>query len=216
VWSGWALSTKTDNVTPGFTNQYSAIPGAGSGGSQTYAVAFPFSFTADPLHPADSIVDLAPGAGPSAVDVTNTAYAYYAMRDGDAFSKKFGPGDYFLLDIRGFGGAGGTGNLVGTVEFYLADFVHSPGAIVDTWQTVDLASLAGARSLRFGLRSSDNGPFGMNTPAFLAVDNLQVLSVPEPAAWTMALCALIAFSLLHSRAAWACVCVFQRFARRID
>jgi hypothetical protein len=205
VWSGWALSTMTDNVTPGFTNQHSAIPGSGSAGSQTYAVAFTFSFTADPLHPDDSIVDLAPGTSPLAVDVTNTTYAYYAMRDGDAFSKKFGPGDYFLLDVRGFDAAGGSGNLVGTVEFYLADFIHSPGSIVDTWQTVDLAPLAGAKSLRFGLRSSDNGAFGMNTPAFLAIDNLQVLLVPEPGGLALAVAAILAI-----------LCCRKPFARRID
>ena len=37
--------------------------------------------------------------------------------------------------------------------------------IVNTWQTVDLTSLAGSKSLGFALSSTDNGPFGMNTPA---------------------------------------------------
>jgi hypothetical protein len=52
--------------------------------------------------------------------------------------------------------------------------------IIDTWQTLDLSSLAGSQSLVFGLQSSDNDPvYGMNTPAYFAVDNL-VLSTPEP------------------------------------
>ena len=37
-----------------------------------------------------------------------------------------------------------------------------------------LTSLAGARSLLFGLRSSDVGPFGINTPTYIALDNLVV------------------------------------------
>ena len=39
-----------------------------------------------------------------------------------------------------------------------------------------------ARQLTFTLESSDNGPFGMNTPAYFALDNLTVVPVPEPGA----------------------------------
>ena len=38
--AGWAYSQTTDATTPGFENQYSAIPGSGAGGSATYGVAF--------------------------------------------------------------------------------------------------------------------------------------------------------------------------------
>ena len=39
-WSGFAYSQTTDTTTPGFTNQMSAYPGGGAGGSDTYAVGF--------------------------------------------------------------------------------------------------------------------------------------------------------------------------------
>ena len=41
-----------------------------------------------------------------------------------------------------------------------------------------MAGLEGAVTLSFGLTSSDVGAFGMNTPAYFAIDNLHV--VPEP------------------------------------
>jgi hypothetical protein len=188
AWSGWAISSMTDTTTPGFTNQYSAIPGSGADHSQTYAVGFTFGPGADPLHPAGSFIDLAPGTTPVSVQVTNTTYAYLSMLNGDQFAKKFGPEDYFLLDVRGFTGPGGTGAQVGTVDFYLANFLGSNNYIINTWQTLDLGSLAGAESLRFGLSSSDNNKtFGMNTPAFFAIDNLVLgtNSVPEPGGLVM-------------------------------
>ena len=77
----------------------------------------------------------------------------------------------------------GTGSQVGDVPFYLADFRGATPQLVSNWTTVNLSSLAGAKSLAFTLTSTDVGAFGMNTPAFFAVDNLVAVSpvaVPEP------------------------------------
>jgi hypothetical protein len=51
---------------------------------------------------------------------------------------------------------------------------------------VDLTLLGAATRLTFGLSSSDNGPFGMNTPAYFALDSLTVTPVPEPGALALA------------------------------
>lgn len=200
IWSGWAISSETDGTTPGYLNQYSAKPGAGAptvpGGaaSNTYAVGFPLSQGADPFHPTDSLVDLVAGTSPTSIDVTNTTYAYFSMKNGDAFTKPFGPNSFLKLDIQGFSALDGGGSLVGTVVFYLADFRGGLKTIVDTWNTVALTSLAGARSLRFGIESSDNDPkFGINTPAYFAVDNLRLTqsSVPEPSSLLLFSAALV-------------------------
>ncbi|MHC5540916.1 DUF4465 domain-containing protein, partial [Singulisphaera rosea] len=185
IWSGWALSTMTDTTTPGFTNQYSAITGSGADGSSTYGVGFTFGATADPFHPADTFVNLPNGATPQSIQVTNTTYTYLTMLNGDLFTPKFGSGDFFLLTIDGFTGASGTGTKVGEVDFYLANFQGTNAYIVNTWQTVDLSSLAGAQSLQFGLESSQNDPtFGMNTPAYFAADNLTE-TIPSPTSITV-------------------------------
>jgi Domain of unknown function (DUF4465)/PEP-CTERM motif len=88
-----------------------------------------------------------------------------------------------LLSVQGYSGINGMGMQVGEVDFYLANFLGTNSYIINTWETLDLSSLAGVRSLRFGLQSSDNNAsFGINTPAYFAIDNLSLLSsvVPEP------------------------------------
>ncbi len=184
----------TDTTTPGYTNQYSAITGSGADNSQTYAVAYTFGATANPFNPSESYINLAPGTTPLSVQVTNTTYAYFAMLDGNQFSRKFGAGDYFLLDVQGYSGPNGTGMKTGEVDFYLANFLGSNSYIINTWQTLNLASLGSAESLQFGLSSTDNDPvYGMNTPAYFAIDNLVLgtSSVPEPRSFVM-----LAFGLM--------------------
>ena len=88
------------------------------------------------------------------------------MQTGDEFAKQFGPSDWFLLTITG---EGTSGNVLGSVNFYLKAI---NGPIVNTWQSVGLSSLALARTLEFNLASSDTGPYGMNTPAYFAMDDL--------------------------------------------
>ena len=46
------------------------------------------------------------------------------------------------------------------------------------WVLVDLSGLGTVAALEFELASSDNGPFGMNTPSYFALDDL--MFVPEP------------------------------------
>jgi hypothetical protein len=188
AWSGWSYSNKRDVMTPGFGNQYSAynLPDGGGDGTSNYGVAYTFT-------PGDAQIVLPPGTHPESVRITNTTYAALSMRDGDMFAKKFGgpdgtDPDFFLLTISGYDGAG---TLTGTVDFYLADYRFGDPSldyIVSTWTTVDLTPLGeAARTLSFGLTSSDNDPvFGMNTPAFFALDNLIVTSNPEPGSLILA------------------------------
>lgn len=176
AWSGWSYSNVTDNTTPGFGNQYSAVTGGGAEGSNNYGVAFAFE-------PGDATIGLPASTVPESILVTNTTYTYFSMRDGDPFTDRFGgptgdETDYLLLTITGLDP---DREPVGSVGLYLADYRFEDNTrdyIVDTWTEVELSSLYGATMLSFGLESSDVGPFGMNTPAYFAVDNLHL--VPEP------------------------------------
>ena len=69
--------------------------------------------------------------------------------------------------------------------------------ILSQWTTMDLSPLGSPTRLAFSLSSSDNGPFGMNTPAYFALDNLAVTSVPEPG--TLVLTGLGGLALLAMR-----------------
>jgi len=178
-WEGFAASSRTDTQVSGLAGQFNAIAGGGAGGSTNYAVGY-VGWTALPVVTFGSEIQIA------GVMVTNSNYAYYAMLNGDSFSKKFGgptgnDPDYFLLTITGKDAACAA---TGAVEFYLADYRFADDAqdyIVKEWTQVDLTGLGSVKSLSFALSSTDNDPlYGMNTPAYFVVDNLTY--VPEPAA----------------------------------
>jgi len=174
-WDGFSYSSITDTMAEGWTAQYNAITGSGQGGSAKYGVGYvgwsgPPTITLD----AAGIVE--------GLYVTNNNSAYYSMFKGDLFAKKFGgatgdDGDWFLLTITGKDAGGAVTDVV---EFYLADCRFADNGedyIVDAWEYVDLSELGAVKSLEFGLSSSDVGVWGMNTPAYFAIDTL----VPEPA-----------------------------------
>lgn len=176
-WSGFAASRMEDAATPGFENQYSAIAGTGVSGTSAYAVAYPAPVST--ILFKDTIV--------SGLYVTNSAYAYWSMKNGDTYSKKFGgetgnDQDWLLLTIEGFNS---NNQSTGKKEFYLADFTSddpSKDYILDTWEWVDLTTLGKISKLEFSMRSTDNGAWGMNTPAYFCIDNLnhKVVSSVHP------------------------------------
>lgn len=182
--TGWSYSNHTDTSTPGFGNQYSAYAGSGEGGSANYAVGF--------IGPLET--RFAASAIVSGAYFTNTTYAALSMRDGDGFAKKFGgasgnDADFLKLTITGYNGVSATGS----VDFYLADYRFADNAqdyLVQQWTFVSLASLGAVTRLGFELASSDNGPFGMNTPAYFALDTLTTAPVPEPGQQAMLLAGL--------------------------
>jgi hypothetical protein len=184
-WSGWAYSNVVNTTTAGFGNQYASFAGGGDNSPQ-YAVGFQDFFT-----PVTPTIDLPIGTRPTSVRISNTTYAGISMRDGDGFAKKFGgttgdDPDFFRLTIHGFDSLN---TLTGTVEFFLADYRFANNSldyIVSQWTTVPLTSLGDAVKLTFTLDSTDNGQFGMNTPAYFALDNLSVTPVPEPASLLLA------------------------------
>ena len=173
-WDGFSYSNITDTTTSGMAGQYNAIVGYGQAGSSNYAIGYvgwaePPTVTLDTAGMVDSLY------------VTNNNYTYYSMLYGDAFAKKFGGGsgndeDWFLLTITGKDSGG---EATGTVDFYLADYRFANNSldyILNQWGEVDLSPLGEVKSLEFALSSSDVGVWGMNTPAYFAVDTV----VPEP------------------------------------
>jgi uncharacterized protein (TIGR03382 family) len=195
-WAGWGYSTTTDVVTGDFSNQYSAYPGTASGG-QVYGIGF-----VDPYSGMDPVViDLPAGwEAPLSIDLGNTTYTALTLRDGNGFATAFGQGDYFKLTI---GGLDASGAETGAIEYYLADYrgAAETHIIQADWGSVDLSALgSGVDRLTFDLESTDVGNFGMNTPAYFALDNLLLgaTPVPEPATGSLVL-ALAGLALLAWR-----------------
>lgn len=181
-WNGFSYSNVINTTTPGFTNQYAAFspgsPGAGAGGSNNYAVAYSGSHAFFNL-PTNTLL--------SSVAVNNTTYAALSMQNGDSFAKKFGgvsgnDPDFFRVSFNGFDGLNGVGNAIGSVTVNLADFTfanNSQDYILSNWLTVNLSPIANARSVSLSWASSDVGAFGINTPTYVALDNLTLSAVPE-------------------------------------
>ncbi len=173
-WDGWAYSNKSDTTTAGYTNQYSAITGLAQSGSN-YGVAY-IGWAELPS------ITLSNTGIVEGIYVTNTTYAALDMLNGSSFSKKFGGDtgddpDWFLLTTTG---KDSVGNITGSVDFYLADYRFENNEydyIVDSWEYVDISSLGVVKMLEFSLSSSDVGEYGMNTPAYFAMDTV----IPEPA-----------------------------------
>lgn len=172
-WGGVAYSSQTDNTLEGAAGQFVAMPGQGAENSEVYGIYY----NGDPV-----TFEYEEGANPQSIRITNNAYAYSSMQQGDQFSKQFGgvdgnDPDYFKLTIIGLDAED---NETGSVDFYLADYRfddNSEDYIVDSWEEVDLSSLGTVHKLAFELESSDVGDWGMNTPAYFAFDNL----VTQPA-----------------------------------
>lgn len=170
-WSGWSISADTNTTTPGFLNQYSSIAGEGALGSRMYGVTYAY----DPI--VIRLRENALGKPMIGMYVSNSTYAYWSMRDGDAFAKKFGgetgtDPDFFRLTIKKYSGGAIDDD---SIDVYLADYRFSDPArdyILDTWRYVDLSVLGEADSLVLSLASSDNGFFGMNTPAYFCADEI--------------------------------------------
>jgi hypothetical protein len=94
------------------------------------------------------------------------------MKNGDQFAKKFTATDHDFFDVV-FTGLAADGGVRGKVTASLADFrtASSPGVLA-TWATVDLAGLGTVRSIDVSFLSSDVGSYGINTPLYVAIDDL--------------------------------------------
>lgn len=96
--------------------------------------------------------------------INNSAYAVNSMCNGDGYAKKFGKDDWFRLAIGAMRNGEG---IYSTVYVDLA----ANGEYIDKWTYVDLTEFGKVDAIFFTLTSSDNGDYGMNTPAYFCMDN---------------------------------------------
>ena len=158
--SGFTLSTMTDMETAGYMNQYSVYATSGAGNSTAFVIYNISSY--------DSCFIKAKTAfEPKSVDVCLTTYTYLSAKNGDDYAKKFGNDDWFAATFTGYDEAGSE---VGSVEVKLID----GASWMDSWTNVDLSELGKVNKIFISFDGSDKGDWGLNTPAYIALDNLKV------------------------------------------
>ena len=162
-WFGYANRTETKYET--LDDQWNNVVGGGYDGSANYGVAFAAAFNGPCyITPLSKEAVVVPG-----FYITNSSYAYNSLTGGDPFAKKFGLGDWFKLTITGYDA---DDKVTGTKDYYLADLRDAEKAyIINDWRYVDLSGLGKVSKLGFELSSTDNGDYGMNTPAYFCFDN---------------------------------------------
>jgi len=177
---GWSYSNVNDNTTAGFANQYAAITELDFSGSGNYVIGTALL--------GGAFIEIPTGYRADSLRVTNTTFSALSILNGDSFAKQFGGSsgddpDFFKVTFVGHSLPGGNGTTTGSIDFFLADYRfddNDQDFVVDTWELLDLTSLGDARSIEISFDSSDIGEFGINTPAYVAIDNLELTSMPEP------------------------------------
>ena len=175
-WDGFAVSNLHDKTTPGYANQYSVYADGGAAGSANFVVCF-YSSYADPN---SAFFSLASGKEGNELTlmINNNTYAALSMKEGDAYAKKFEAGDWFKVTATGYKE---DGTQTGTADIYLADFREGKTYICAEWTKVDLSALGTFNKVAFTISSSDVGDYGMNTPAYFCIDNVEFSEVTTTA-----------------------------------
>mgnify|MGYP002620485977 CR=1 FL=1 len=156
----------TSNTYDNDYNGLKNIVGGGHAGSKNYGAFFNNYYGQNAVTIAEE-----DGAVVSGFYITNSAYTFNSLTGGDAYAKTFTKGDWYLLTMTGYDA---DGNKTGTKEFYLADCRSEQDAdwyIINDWRYVDLSGLGKVKKIEFALSSSDNGDYGMNTPAYFCLDD---------------------------------------------
>jgi len=171
---GFAYTNQVSDTMTGLNGQYSTYADGGMGGSGVYTIGK--NGSAVTIDQGTSNYEL------TSIRISNSNYAAHSMLNGDAFAKKFGGAtgddpDWFKLTIMGYNDT----VFVDSVEFFLSDYRftdNSQDYIVKDWKEVTLG-WTGIDKVVFALSSSDVGTWGMNTPAFFALDEMVFSAITD-------------------------------------
>ncbi len=169
-WGGFTASNCTDLSQTGLDAQYTAAAGCGYDGSAQYAVAFTMGVQTD-VYAADGQLHTVTGCY-----VTNNLWTYQDILQGGYGELPYGgttgnDPDWFKVTATGKNASGQT---VGELDFYLADYRFANNEedyVLNTWEWFDLSPLGDVATISFSLSSSRGSGYNMITPAYFCMDN---------------------------------------------
>ena len=169
-WGGFTASNRTDLSQTGLNAQYTAASGCGYDGSTQYAVAYTMGVQTD-VYAADGQSHTVTGCY-----VTNNLWTYQDILQGGYGEPPYGGStgndpDWFKVTATGKNASGQT---VGTLDFYLADYRFANNEedyVLNTWEWFDLSPLGNVATISFSLSSSRGSGYNMITPAYFCMDS---------------------------------------------
>lgn len=179
TWAFFAYGneTSTNFVYSDFIeHQFRNTVGGGYNGSENYGISYCFKGMG---HTDLTIANNSQGDSISGMYITNTAYLYDCILNGDHMStetdgttgKGFATGDSVVLTAHGY-----VNNIeTASTSIYLADYTNTDEIehyILQDWKYFDLSKLGKVQFVRFTMESSKSNKQGMTTPAYFALDNI--------------------------------------------
>lgn len=178
-WSGgFSYTNVQDSANGTYTNLYGVMPLKGFSGSDKFVVG----------QDAGVIRTKNKSTAINGFYYTNTTYTYKSMRYGDAFARKFGDttgtgsgttiaqGAYpDFLKLLVYGYRNGV-KIADSVEIFLADYRFASASddyLVKDWRYANTSKLGLVDSIQFKMRGSVYNAFGLATPLFFGLDNVE-------------------------------------------
>ena len=200
---GFAISDFTNMTQGDYQNQCSVYDKNGGHSGKNFAVAFGYSDSHNDSNTTydkcakiyltnangyrvvtkDSPVEGEPKYGKfNSVWVCNTTYAYLVMKNGNSFTQGSLQKQNGWFKVV-FVALNAKGQPIGKkVEYYLANFNSSKNTesgltnqIRTGWSKVDLSGLGDSVcTIAINFEGSDSSAYGLNTPAYVAIDDIDV------------------------------------------
>lgn len=177
---------KTGDWWYSYLNQcsvYSGTHGANNGGydsSNNFAVMFGYVDFFNSSYATRPTMNFTSGSGVvEGTYVCLSSYTYGVIMNGNTFSTPLasvaGGNGYFKLLAYGFNGSTPT-NSGNPVSIYLARYVGGSPLVppVTAWTYFDLSALGTVTRVEFNMEGNDSGTYGLNTPAYVCMDNVEV------------------------------------------
>lgn len=112
------------------------------------------------------------------IAICPTSYLFGCITEGTAYSNNPGKslkevGGWFKVTATGYNAAG---SKTATVEKYICDYrnASNPVEIADLWDIWDVSAMGRVNKVVFNFEGSDTGQWGLNTPAYLAIDDIVI------------------------------------------